>query len=175
MVGGIHAGVAQDAFEQPERAAVDVVRAQDPLTGECQGGNCLSRSGAAGEGEAVACALERRDGCLEARACRIAGARVFPAAPWPADRLLGVSRCLVNRRRDRAGQFVGRHAGMDGQRLRSPGRVYVVGRVKFVALGGAVGRGLIGHRRARITGRWLAVVADGPLDGALILLFGQCA
>jgi hypothetical protein len=129
VIARLDARLAHDPLEVAIGAAVDVVGADDALAGQGQRGDYLGGGRAAGEGQSVARALERRDRSLEPRSRGVARARVLPPAARPADGLLGVGRRLVDRRRDGAGQLVGRHAGVDGERVRSPVRIGLVGSV----------------------------------------------
>ena len=112
-----------DPLEEPPGPAVDVVAGEHDLARRHELGDRGRGRRAAGEGDPVAAALERRDGPLEPLAGRVLGARVLVAAGRPPDALLRVRARLVDRRRDRAGQLVGLLAGVDRERLEAVGLV----------------------------------------------------
>ena len=99
------------------RAAVHVVADDDLLARIGQLGDGGGRRGPRREREPVAAALELGDRPLEPFAGGVLRAGVLVAPARLADRVLLVGRCLVDRRRDGAGQLVGLGAGVDGQRI----------------------------------------------------------
>ncbi len=127
------AGLAH-LLEVAVRAAVHVVADDDLLTRPDQLGDGRGRRRAAGEGEAVGPALERRHRPFQALAGRVLRAGVLIAAAGPADRVLAEGRGLVDGRRDGPGQLVRLGAGMDRQRVeRGLGRAVIGGHAGMVA------------------------------------------
>ena len=124
-VGGRDAVALRHAFEVAVGAAVDVVAAQDRLARRGELRDDRRRRGSAGEGQAVAPALELGHGALEARTRRVLGPCVFPAPARLSDAVLRIGAGLVDRRRDGAGQLVGLLAGMHRQRLEVQAAVIV--------------------------------------------------
>ena len=168
VVARLDAHVAQHAFEEPERAAVDVVGAQDPLTGQRQGGDRLRRRRAAGERQSVAAALERGDRRLETRrasGCRCvripsrrAAGRRPPGRTSPSGRSVARRRRSAHRAPCRRGRPACRaaSAGRRGQ-AREGGRPRRVGRA---GLGRSCARGHRAENSATAADcRWIALLA----------------
>ena len=109
------ADALEHAVEQAKRAAVDVVAGHDVVAGVEQVQQRVLGGHAAGEGQAVAAAVERRQARFERRARRIGRARIVEALV-DADFGLGVGAGLVDRHDDRAGGRVGRLADVDRAR-----------------------------------------------------------
>ena len=116
--------VLKDLVEQPERAAVHVLAADDVIAGAEQLHDRVEAAHAARERESVTAVLERGDVPLERFARRILSARVLVALVLP-ESLLDVRRRQVDRRHDRAGQRLRALAGMNGSRAKSGGQVLI--------------------------------------------------
>ena len=95
----------QHLVEQPEGAAVDVLRDDDVVAGLEHRGDRADRRHARGKREPRLAALDRRDVALEREARRILRARVLVALVH-AELVLHVGRCLIDRRDDGAGRRI---------------------------------------------------------------------
>ena len=108
-------GSAADAFEKPERSAVEIV-AHDHVRAAVEPVEDRGHPGETGrERPAARTAFEIGDATLVGAARGIDRARIIVALV-PAGTLLDVSRRLVDRRHDRPGRRVGRLAGVDDAR-----------------------------------------------------------
>jgi hypothetical protein len=98
---------------QPHAAAVDVLPAHHVVPGLEQLEQRIERRQAGSEGEAMSRSFEARHVAFQSLAGRVLGSGVLVAL-MPAECLLDVGRCLVNRRHHCAGQRIGILAGMNG-------------------------------------------------------------
>ena len=115
-VGEAHVVTAQDLVEQPEGAAVDVVRHHRVIAALQQRSDGIDGGHARCEREARLAVFNRREIAFERGAGRILGARVLE--PFvPAKLLLHVGGGLINRRDDRAGGRVRFLTGMQANGL----------------------------------------------------------
>jgi hypothetical protein len=119
----LDAPVAQHLVDQPERAAVGVVRDEDVVAGaQHRAEGRVGRAHAGREGAGVPAALQRGEALLQGRPGRVAGAGVLVPAPQAADAVLRVGGGRVDGRDHRAGGRVGFLTCVD-----CPGREAVVG------------------------------------------------
>ena len=107
---------AQDLLEEPVRAAVHVVAADDVVAGTERVEEGRRRRTAAREGEGAGAALEGGQARLERRARRVAAARVVEAQGLPRLRLRE-GRRQDDRLHHRAADRIGLLPGVHGQRL----------------------------------------------------------
>ena len=140
-VPGGHTHLAQDAFEEAVRAAVDVVADHDLVARDGQGRDRRRGGRPAGEGQPMPRPLQGGHGRLQPRPGGVAGARVLPPVAGPLHALLGVRARLVDRRGHGARLGVRFEARVHGQRVELPARIGAV------PLQPAAGRGEVGLYR----------------------------
>ena len=158
-VARVDALATVDAFEIAIRPAVDVVADDDLIARPGEFGDGRGRRRPGREGDPVCAALEGRDRPLEAFAGRVLRARVLVATARVADAILGVSRCLVDRRRDRSGEFVWFGTGVDRK-----GRKGQVGHGRGRLRRRRGGCGDVAHPRHVTHGTGLIGASPGGLD-----------
>ncbi|CAM5665895.1 hypothetical protein SSPIM334S_07589 [Streptomyces spiroverticillatus] len=122
-VGGVgdrplHAPARDDLGEEPEGAAVRVVRDDDVVAGRQERTQqAVLGSQPRSEGEPAPAALQGGEVLLQGGAGRVGAAAVLVTAAQAPDPVLLVRRHLVDRRNDGAGQGVGGVARVDGEGL----------------------------------------------------------
>ncbi len=117
-VAEAEAQVAQEAIEEAEGAAVDVLSADDVIAGLEQLHERVDTGGAAGEGEAVRGALEGGDVPLQRLTSGVPAARVL--VPFVlTERVLDVRGRRVDRGHDGAGERLRALSGVNGARAES--------------------------------------------------------
>ena len=124
--GPVQTPALGDLGEEPERAAVRVVRDHHVVARPADGAQQRVLGGqAAGEREAAPAALQRGQALLQRVAGRVGRPRVLVSQSRRADGVLGVGGGLVDRWHHRAGARLGLLARVDGQRLEAEGHARI--------------------------------------------------
>ena len=117
--------MSQDSIEQSERATVDVLSADDVITGPKELHDGIQASHATAKRETVTATLEGRDIPFKRLPSGVLSSRVLVPLVLP-DPVLHVSGRLVNRRHDRAGRGVGALPRVNRTGGHATGKVFVV-------------------------------------------------
>jgi hypothetical protein len=111
----VQAEAAQDLIKEPKRPAVNIISRHHMVAARQQSQDRIRRSHSRRECKAECATFKRRETILQSLARGIQRARIFVTLTRPADAILHVRGCEIDRRHHRAVIGVGFLSRMDGK------------------------------------------------------------